>query len=103
VCFTAWPESEGYIEVTFDERYMSYLVWGEEVCPDTKKNHLQGYVEFRIQQFSTLSKSCVGGRHVISVLDIRIVQLNKLLLIVRKMGPLRSMEKLQNKASGLNY
>ncbi len=48
-CFTKWEDLE-----EFQARYaesrghdgISYICWGEEICPESGRDHLQGYVEF---------------------------------------------------------
>ncbi len=48
-CFTKYEDLE-----EFQARYaegkghdgISYICWGEEVCPKSGRDHLQGYVEF---------------------------------------------------------
>jgi hypothetical protein len=62
VCFTAWPED---IETIEFEKRMKYLVYGKEICPDTKKLHYQGYVEFdRPIVFGTLKKLLGNKTHL---------------------------------------
>jgi len=39
-----WFDPEG-VPPEFDDSWMSYLVVGNEVCPDTGRQHWQGYVE----------------------------------------------------------
>lgn len=42
-CFTSFV-----LELpTFEEINCSYIIWGEEVCPTTGRDHLQGYIEFK--------------------------------------------------------
>ena len=47
VCFTGFNET-GY---EFNEKQMKYLVVGKEICPTTGKEHWQGYVELKMQNF----------------------------------------------------
>jgi len=42
-CFTSYLLNESDIQLVESE----YLVYGREVCPETKRNHLQGYLEFK--------------------------------------------------------
>lgn len=41
-CFTSWEQHdwEGFIDDT-----ISYIIVGEEICPDTNREHWQGYLE----------------------------------------------------------
>lgn len=41
-CFTSFE-----MEIKFNEDQIYYAVWQPEICPDTGKLHLQGYVEFK--------------------------------------------------------
>lgn len=49
-CFTAWKTSQHYIDLCQDggikECGIKYITWGEETCPLSGREHLQGYVEF---------------------------------------------------------
>lgn len=50
-CFTSFLQfgAECGLELKlpkYEDGVMRYLCWGEEVCPDTHKEHVQGYVEF---------------------------------------------------------
>jgi len=47
-CFTAWDG-----EPTFDEKKMRYLCFSPEVCPESGKHHLQGFVYFKSQMTLT--------------------------------------------------
>lgn len=58
---TAW------IEPTFDELQMKYLVYGKEVCPDTGRIHFQTYVYFfNAKTFSACSKFFPSGANRLS-------------------------------------
>lgn len=46
VCFTSYEEAPP----EFDEGWMSYLLYGREVCPTTGRVHWQGYVELSTQK-----------------------------------------------------
>lgn len=39
-CFTAWKKP------TMTDEKLTYWVWGEEICPETKKIHWQGFCQF---------------------------------------------------------
>lgn len=55
-CFTAWTD-----DIEYDSTYMQYLIIGREVCPETGKDHIQGYAEFvRALDFAKI-KSLLGG------------------------------------------
>jgi len=41
--FTSYDIQEPF----FDAKKIAYLVYQEEICPKTKRNHFQGYVEFK--------------------------------------------------------
>lgn len=49
VCFTAWSPVEESVWETINVDF-TYMVVGEEVCPDTGRVHWQGYVEFAKQK-----------------------------------------------------
>lgn len=55
-CFTAWVDN-----IEFVETKMNYLVYGKEICPDTKKEHLQGYIEFKNPTEFNSIKNLLGG------------------------------------------
>lgn len=61
VCFTAWYTNPKYTLIEFDETYMKYLVMGKEVCPDTGRDHLQGYCEFKKATDFNVVKRLLGG------------------------------------------
>ncbi len=49
-CFTSYKESQelfNSIGPNFEDGEIRYIIWGLEVCPRTKREHLQGYVEFK--------------------------------------------------------
>lgn len=43
-CFTSFVMME--VEALIEWEHTTYLIYGEEKCPETKKLHYQGYVEF---------------------------------------------------------
>lgn len=45
LCFTVF-NYDAALEVTLQSLPCKYLVYGREICPDTKRLHLQGYIEF---------------------------------------------------------
>lgn len=58
ICFTAWCDND---TIQYDKECMKYLIIGVEVCPETGKKHLQGYVEFsKTMDFSKM-KEVLGG------------------------------------------
>lgn len=45
-CFTINDASEvGSFAIPNDRNEIRYCVWQEEVCPETTRHHLQGYIE----------------------------------------------------------
>lgn len=61
-CFTAWEPKEWSKLV--DER-ISYVIVGEEVCPETKKVHYQGYLECsKALTFATMKKILGETAHI---------------------------------------
>lgn len=44
-CFTSWTEPTWHLNVTY-----KYLTYGLEICPETKREHYQGYVEFALKK-----------------------------------------------------
>lgn len=44
VCFTSY---DLLTEPIWDEKIMDYLIFQKEICPDTGRQHYQGYVEFK--------------------------------------------------------
>lgn len=44
VCFTSYQK-----EISYDETKLNYIVYQKEVCPNTKKEHWQGYCELKKQ------------------------------------------------------
>lgn len=40
-CFTSFKK-----ELIFDKKKIRYIIYGNEICPTTKRPHLQGYVEY---------------------------------------------------------
>lgn len=43
---------------------ISYICWGEETCPDTSRQHLQGYVEFSSAYSLARAKTILGDAGV---------------------------------------
>lgn len=65
-CFTDWPTEE-YPEPSFDNIKMQYLIYGKEICPETEKEHWQGYVQFKkATRFNTV-KDCFSDKVHIEV------------------------------------
>ena len=64
--FTDWPTPE-YTEPSYDQEQMNYLIYGREVCPETGKDHFQGYVQFKkATRFNTV-KACFSDKVHIEV------------------------------------
>lgn len=49
-CFTLFYEDNSVIDLALNFTKAKYVVFGEEVCPTTGKNHLQGYFELAKKQ-----------------------------------------------------
>lgn len=54
-CFTAWTQ------VKYDEDKIRYIIIGEEICPESKKLHFQGYVVFNRTCRIPKAKEWLGG------------------------------------------
>lgn len=65
-CFTAWCEktTEGLLLNPKDiiDAKIRYVVWQKEECPDTRKPHFQGYIEFKSPQRRAAVKRCISSR-----------------------------------------
>lgn len=56
-CFTSYNVDVEPFACVRDR--VQYLVYGREVCPDTRRRHLQGFVQFKIRtKFSTVKNWC---------------------------------------------
>lgn len=53
-CFTAWKKP------TMNDEKLTYWVWGEEICPETKKVHWQGFCQFSATVGLTRIKKAIG-------------------------------------------
>lgn len=61
-CFTAFDPNRNAIWLT--GLNASYIIYGEEVCPKSKKGHWQGYVEFAsAKTFTAVTKAAPKGIH----------------------------------------
>lgn len=60
-CFTSYEEK---LPIEFDESKVRYVIYQQETCPETKRTHWQGYIEF----FDTVRhgqvKAVVGECHL---------------------------------------
>jgi len=55
-CFTLY-DSDAETVAKFAADYCSYLIYGNEICPDTQRKHMQGYAELKKQtRFTTIKK-----------------------------------------------
>ncbi len=54
-CFTSYKDT-----LEYDEEAIGYIVWGREICPDTGRHHLQGYVEFGQGASLSRAKAILG-------------------------------------------
>ncbi len=61
VCFT-WNNPDGEIE--WNEEKMQYLVYQEEIAPETGTYHFQGYCEFKTRVRQSVAKALLGGDSV---------------------------------------
>lgn len=48
------------LRVLIDEPGISYVLWGEEVCPNTNRLHLQGYIQLSERKRLSTLKSLIG-------------------------------------------
>jgi len=56
-CFTDWPTDDNDDWPLYNDADMAYMVVGKEICPDTQKQHWQGFVQLRTRQrMSTVKK-----------------------------------------------
>jgi len=62
-CFTSHDVSDEYT-AALSVLDCTYLVYGRETCPETKKAHLQGYVEFKNARHFSAVKKTFGGAHI---------------------------------------
>ncbi len=60
-CFTSYLE---VLPVTFDKNIVRYCIYQREVCPETKKEHFQGYIEFFDGKRLLQVKSVLGECHL---------------------------------------
>lgn len=51
-------------EFKFDEDIFRYCCFQREICPDTKRQHVQGYAEFRENMRTNQVSKLLGGCHV---------------------------------------
>lgn len=59
VCFTSYSSDEP----TWNAAVMSYLVYGKEQCPETSRQHWQGYVELRKRHSTRQLQRLLGNHH----------------------------------------
>lgn len=68
VCFTAWDkEAAGIYEklctgATAQLMEINYFCFGNEICPETKKQHEQGYIQFTKQRSFRQVKKLLGEK-----------------------------------------
>lgn len=60
-CFTSFKMD---LEPGFNDKFMKYLVYGREICPDTKREHWQGYVELKNGMTFSALKVAYGDNSV---------------------------------------
>lgn len=62
ICWTLY-DYEGYIK-DLEQEHCTYIVYGKEVCPDTKRPHLQGYIYYNNAQSLSAFSSFYNNCHV---------------------------------------
>lgn len=60
-CFTYFLGYEDHYEALLERLECKYIVYGREVCPNTGKEHLQGYVEFENAKTLEAVKKFMGS------------------------------------------
>lgn len=56
-CFTSYDIDKSYEWILDPPVEVRYMVWNQEICPDTNRKHLQGYCEtFRPHRFEGIKK-----------------------------------------------
>lgn len=59
-CFTDYERDELFLL----QLPYTYLCWGEEICPTTKRPHFQGFVYFKDAKTHTATRKVMPGRHI---------------------------------------
>ena len=59
-CFTDYERDEQFLL----QMPYAYLCWGEEICPTTKRLHLQGFVYFENAKSFSAARKVMDGRHI---------------------------------------
>jgi hypothetical protein len=64
--FTFYPNKKNGEQVLVDKTVLEYILWGEELCPTTKRLHHQGYVRF--PNAKSIRSTCkkLGGKVTIT-------------------------------------
>lgn len=61
-CFTRFQgENKSLDPPMFDARYMRWLIFSREVCPETGREHIQGFVYFLNGKTRHAADVCLGG------------------------------------------
>jgi len=59
-CFTLYNDPDDGL--FFDEDKIDYVIYQKEICPKTKRDHWQGYVEFKNQLRQTECQKALGDK-----------------------------------------
>jgi len=57
-CFTSFKNRKAMEDI--DKTRIKYIIFQEEICPESKRDHLQGYVEFKDKVSLKTAKSILG-------------------------------------------
>lgn len=67
-CFTHYPPAEGsmddFLEQLFVSARATYICAGDEICPNTRRRHYQGYIYFRNARAFTAVRRLLPGCHI---------------------------------------
>ncbi len=63
-CFTDFTGLDYQELFNSNPDYIRYISSGEEVCPDTKKTHWQGWIQFRYQVSMATVKKVMGSKEI---------------------------------------
>ncbi|AJP36446.1 replication-associated protein [Avon-Heathcote Estuary associated circular virus 19] len=73
-CFTLFPDQDGYYtdniadmvsgDYDFEEQKIRFIIFQEEICPESSRRHLQGYVEYTVSRRLAAVKLSLGSESV---------------------------------------
>lgn len=89
-----WTQFDVSSPPVFNSDVMHYLCWGPEICPETQRPHLQGYVFFHSNKRQTL-KGCV--RHLTQGVHVEKAQGTPEQAMIYCKGPWTSFDKKKSK------